>query len=67
MSVHRKRALTKPQNSPNPGQEWLLEHGELMESVVKWMEVAHPKVPGKDRIIKLEEVFRAVEHIKVLD
>ena len=63
VSVHRKRALTKPQNSPDPGQEWLLEHGELMESVVKWMEVAYPKVPDKDRIIKLEEVFRAVEHM----
>ena len=59
MSVHRKTALTKPQNSPDPGQEWLLENGALMERVMKWMEMAYPKVPDRDKITKLEEVFRA--------
>ena len=62
-SVHRKRALTKPQNSPDPGQPWLEQHGELMGSVVRWMDKAYPLLPDHNKITKLEEVFRAVEHM----
>ena len=63
VSIHRKRALTKLQNSPDPGEEWLIEHGDLMESALDWMVKAYPELPDMDRISKLEEVFRAVEHM----
>ena len=31
VSIHRRRALTQLQNSPDPGEKWLVEHGELVE------------------------------------
>ena len=63
MSIHRRKALPKLQNSPDPGQVWLVEHGDLMESALDWMIKAYPKLPDRDRIAKLEEVFRAIEHM----
>ena len=63
VSIHRRKALTQLQNSPDPGEEWRIEHGELMESALDWMVKAYPELPDRDRILKLEEVFRAVEHM----
>ena len=63
VSIHRRRALTQLQNSPDPGEGWLVEHGELVESALDWMIKAYPKLPDRDKISKLEEVFRAVEHV----
>ena len=57
-SVHRRAALTQQQNTPGPGQKWLVEQGELMESAVHWMGLAYPKLPDRNKVSKLEEVFR---------
>ena len=62
-SIHRRRALTQLQTSPDLGEKWLVEHGELMESALNWMIKAYPKLPDKENISKLEEVFRAIEHM----
>ena len=62
-SVHRRNALTLQQNTPDPGQEWLVEQGDLMESAVDWMGLAYPNLPDRDKIGKLEEVFRSIEHM----
>ena len=63
VSIHRRKALTQLQNSPDPGEDWLVEHGELMENALDWMIKAYPKLPDRDKIAKFEEVFRAVEHM----
>ena len=63
VSNHRRRALTQLQNSPDPGEEWLVEYGELMESDLDWMIKAYHRLPDRDKISKLEEVFRAVGHM----
>jgi hypothetical protein len=63
VSIHRKSALTMQQNTPDPGQQWLEEQGKLMESAVQWMMQAYPALPDRDRISKLEEVFRSIEHM----
>ena len=62
-SVHRRTALTQQQNTPDPGQKWLVEQGELKESAVDWMGLAYPKLPDRCKIGKLEEVFRSIEHM----
>ena len=61
--MHRKRALTQQQSTPDPGQEWLEEHGDLMDNALHWMEQAYLELPNKDVLPKLESVFRAIEHM----
>jgi hypothetical protein len=34
-----------------------------MESAVQWMMQAYPALPDRDRMSKLEEVFRSIEHM----
>ena len=64
-SAHRRKALTQQQNTPGPGQKWLVEQSDLMENAheVDWKGVAYPKLPDRDKIGKLEEVFRSIEHM----
>ena len=49
-SVHRRKALTLQQNTPDPGQEWLVEQGDLMKSAVDWMGLAYPNLPDRDKL-----------------
>ena len=60
---HRKGAMTKSQDAPDPWEQWMKQHGDIMVSVVKWMKVAFPDVESSQRMQKLEECIREVEHM----
>ena len=60
---HRKTAMTAVQDAPDPGEEWMKQHGDSMVSVVQWMKLAYPSMPDRDRMQRLEESIREVEHM----
>ena len=60
---HRKGAMTTSQDAPDPGEQWMKQHGDIMVSVVKWMKVAFPEMESSQRMQKWEECIREVEHM----
>ena len=56
-------AMTEVQDAPDPGEAWMSQHGDIMISVVNWMLKAYPCMADGDRMQRLDESIREVEHM----